>query len=206
MFYFCSPRKELSSPMKLTTTQEQRPRKSWLSGNCSASLNPHQESNQNPCFPKISAPNNRWEPTLQLLYKYRVLLEMFKATDTNCAMFFNCKEKITFKKLKPVVQRMLRKNFYETHLAQFEKLFPGTFHDRRKWGIMDRPQLWSSFPMWNIKKNPGHFQLKYWKKVHDEHEKFLETLETLMSVTRKVLKRWHPEFDYEKRYWNVWFV
>jgi hypothetical protein len=96
LFYFCSPRKELSSPMKLTTTQEQRPRKSWLSGNCSAPLNHHQESNQHPCFPKIPAPNNRWEPTLQLPYKYRVLLEMFKATDTNCAMFFNCKEKITF--------------------------------------------------------------------------------------------------------------
>jgi chromatin licensing and DNA replication factor 1 len=66
-------------------------------------------------------------------------------------------------------------------------------------------------------ENPGHFQLKYCKmspqmlieraqkfqetlveKVHDELDKFLETFETPMSVTRKILKRWHTEFDLEK--------
>ncbi|XP_053665342.1 DNA replication factor Cdt1 [Anopheles marshallii] len=66
-------------------------------------------------------------PTLHLPFKYRSLLELFKCTDTVCSMFHNRKEQITFKKLKPAVQRMARKNFYESHLAQIQSLFPNAF-------------------------------------------------------------------------------
>ena len=66
-------------------------------------------------------------PTLQMPYKYRCLSELFKCLDTVCAMFFNRKEKITFKKMKPAVQRMLRKNVYESHLAQIKQLFPDAY-------------------------------------------------------------------------------
>ncbi|EDS27957.1 DNA replication factor Cdt1 [Culex quinquefasciatus] len=54
----------------------------------------------------------------KLLYKYRYLGELFKCIDTVCAMFHNRKKQITFRKLKPPVQRMARKNFYENRLAQ----------------------------------------------------------------------------------------
>ncbi|XP_023296992.2 DNA replication factor Cdt1 [Lucilia cuprina] len=64
---------------------------------------------------------------LPLPYKYRHLIEIFKALDSVCAMFHNRKECITFKKLKPAVQRMMRKNFYETHLAQIKHLYPEAF-------------------------------------------------------------------------------
>lgn len=64
---------------------------------------------------------------LPLPYKYRHLIEIFKAVDSVCAMFYNRKECITFKKLKPAVQRMMRKNFYETHLAQIKHLYPDAF-------------------------------------------------------------------------------
>ncbi|XP_013097925.2 DNA replication factor Cdt1 [Stomoxys calcitrans] len=64
---------------------------------------------------------------LPLPYKYRHLIEIFKGLDSVCAMFHNRREVITFKKLKPAVQRMLRKNFYERHLAQIKCIFPEAF-------------------------------------------------------------------------------
>ncbi|XP_055628887.1 DNA replication factor Cdt1 isoform X2 [Toxorhynchites rutilus septentrionalis] len=66
-------------------------------------------------------------PALQLPYKYRSLAELFKCIDTVCSMFHNRKEQITFKKLKPAVQRMARKNLFESHLAQIKTLFPDAF-------------------------------------------------------------------------------
>lgn len=66
-------------------------------------------------------------PTLQLPHKYRYILEVFKSIDTVCAMLHNRNEKITFKKLKPAVQRMIRKNFHESHLAQIKHLYPDAY-------------------------------------------------------------------------------
>ncbi|KAL5287809.1 CDT1 family protein [Megaselia abdita] len=64
---------------------------------------------------------------LQLPFKYRCLIEVFRSLDQVCAMFFKRKECITFKKLKPAVQRMLRKNFHESHLAQVMAILPDAF-------------------------------------------------------------------------------
>uniref|UniRef100_A0A1B0GBN5 CDT1 Geminin-binding domain-containing protein n=1 Tax=Glossina morsitans morsitans TaxID=37546 RepID=A0A1B0GBN5_GLOMM len=64
---------------------------------------------------------------LHLPFKYRHLLEIFKSLDTVCAMLHNRKECITFKKLKPPVQRMLRKNFNEKHLAQIKTISPDAY-------------------------------------------------------------------------------
>lgn len=71
-------------------------------------------------------------PTLQMPYKYRCLAETFKCLDTVCAMFFNRHETITMKKLKPAVQRMLRKNFSETYLAQINHLYPDAYRFQQK--------------------------------------------------------------------------
>lgn len=60
-------------------------------------------------------------------YKYRHLLDVFKGLDSVVAMFHNRRECITFKKLKPAVQRMLRKNFTELHLAQIKHVYPEAF-------------------------------------------------------------------------------
>lgn len=65
---------------------------------------------------------------LHLPFKYRQLIETFKCLDSVCAMFFNRKEVITMKKLKPAVQRMLRRNFTETHLAQIKHLYPEAYN------------------------------------------------------------------------------
>lgn len=80
-----------------------------------------------PAYQRFQTLANSGRPALQLPYKYRCLSELFKCIDTVCAMFHNRKEQITFRKLKPAVQRMARKNFYESHLAQINTLFPDAF-------------------------------------------------------------------------------
>ncbi|KAL1377842.1 hypothetical protein pipiens_015989 [Culex pipiens pipiens] len=71
-----------------------------------------------PAYQRFQTLADSGRPALQLLYKYRYLGELFKCIDTVCAMFHNRKKQITFRKLKPAVQRMARKNFYENRLAQ----------------------------------------------------------------------------------------
>lgn len=158
-------------------------------------------------------------PSLQLPFKFRYLLEIFKAVDTVCAMFFNRKEKITFKKMKPAVQRIVRKNFHESHFAQIQKLMPDAYkfaqEKTRNYGSTSKadyyqlvitPNVGSSqddvkqltlSPQILIERSKKMTQLLT-ELVFDEHEKFLQTLDVPLSVTRGSLKRWHAEFDLEK--------
>lgn len=156
--------------------------------------------------------------TLQLPFKYRYLLEIFKAVDTVSAMFFNRKEKITFKKMKPAVQRIVRKNFFEMHLSQIHKLMPDAYkfvqEKTRNFGSTSKmdyyqlvitPNLGS--PQDNVKELTLSPQtlIERTKKmtkvlidlVYVEHEKFLQTLDNPINMTRGALTRWHPEFDLE---------
>ena len=66
-------------------------------------------------------------PALPLPYHYRFLAEAFRCVDTVSAMLFNRKEIITFKKVKPAVQELLRKNFTLEHLAQIKTMFPDAY-------------------------------------------------------------------------------
>ncbi|XP_013927056.1 PREDICTED: DNA replication factor Cdt1, partial [Thamnophis sirtalis] len=59
-------------------------------------------------------------PSLLLPYKYKVLAEMFRSTDTLVAMMFNRLEAVTFAKVKKGVQEMTRKRFEERHLGQIK--------------------------------------------------------------------------------------
>jgi chromatin licensing and DNA replication factor 1 len=171
-----------------------------------------------PAFQRFQSLSQAGLPTLQLPFKYRYLLEIFTAVDSVCAIFYNRKEKITFKKLKPAVQRFLRKNFYESHLAQIHKLMPEAYtyaqEKTRNFGStskMDYYQLVISPIIGSQNEDVKEITLssqllvERTKKmtriltdlVFDEHEKFLQTLEVPMNVTRGALARWHPEFDLE---------
>ncbi|XP_025072868.1 DNA replication factor Cdt1-like, partial [Pogonomyrmex barbatus] len=72
-------------------------------------------------------------PGLALPYSYRFLAEIFRCVDTVSAMLFNRKELITFTKLKPAVQEMLRRNFTQEHLAQIKTIYPDayTYHQEK---------------------------------------------------------------------------
>ncbi|XP_029164057.1 DNA replication factor Cdt1 [Nylanderia fulva] len=72
-------------------------------------------------------------PGLALPYDYRFLAEAFRCVDTVSAMLFNRKELITFNKLKPAVQELLRRNFTLEHLAQIKTIYPDayTYHQEK---------------------------------------------------------------------------
>jgi chromatin licensing and DNA replication factor 1 len=156
--------------------------------------------------------------TLQLPFKYRCLLEIFKAIDQVSSMFFNRKEKITFKKLKPAVQRLLRKNIFESHLAQINHIMPNSYkfaqEKTRNFGSTSKQDYYQLVITPNIKSEQNdvsqltlspqllierskQMQILLTDLVFNEHEKFLQTLDVPMSVTRGALKRWHPEFPLE---------
>lgn len=141
MHFHCSPQKGLRTPTKT-------PIKTPLKEPGSAEKNP--TAHDDLMSPKKAAtPRRLFSPTksnavpayqrfanlasesvttsLQLPYKYRSLLETFRCVDSICAMFYNRKETITFKKLKPAVQRMMRKNLSENHLAQIKYLDPDAY-------------------------------------------------------------------------------
>lgn len=170
-----------------------------------------------PAFQRFQSLADAGVPNLQLPFKYRYLLEVFKAVDTVSAMFFNRKEKITFKKMKPAVQRILRKNFFELHLAQIQTLMPDAFkyaqEKTRNFGSVSKtdyyqlvitPNLGTSNGVQELTLSP-QILIERSKKmtkilvdlVFEEHSKFLQKLDVPMTVTRGALKRWHPEFELE---------
>uniref|UniRef100_A0A182QKE6 CDT1 Geminin-binding domain-containing protein n=1 Tax=Anopheles farauti TaxID=69004 RepID=A0A182QKE6_9DIPT len=138
-----SPKKTMTSPSKLLRTPTKNaanstsPSKNVTPKRMSALMSPIKDPSAGtpvtaspkklPAYQRFQNLVEAGTPTLHLPFKYRSLLELFKCTDTVCAMFHNRKEQITFKKLKPAVQRMARKNFFESHLAQMQFLYPDAF-------------------------------------------------------------------------------
>ncbi|XP_050073974.1 DNA replication factor Cdt1 isoform X2 [Anopheles maculipalpis] len=138
-----SPKKSIASPSKLLRTPTKdasnslSPSKNVTPKRISALMSPIKDPaagtpiqaspKKLPAYQRFHNLAEAGTPTLQLPFKYRTLLELFKCTDTVCSMFHNRKEQITFKKLKPAVQRMARKNFFESHLAQIQFLFPNAY-------------------------------------------------------------------------------
>ncbi|XP_070497803.1 DNA replication factor Cdt1 isoform X2 [Chironomus tepperi] len=215
-----SPKKGFTSPIKLKNS----PMKNTLIGSPKLLtpkkllFSPTKSPVKAPAYERFQNLTEAGAPSLQLPFKYRYLLEVFKAVDTVCAMFFNRKEKITFKKMKPAVQRILRKNFYETHLAQIQKLMPNAFkfvqEKTRNYGSTSKQDYYQLVITPNIKcdndevselvLSPQILIQRYRKMtdlltdlVFEEHAKFLQTLDIPMTVTRGALKRWHPDFPIE---------
>ncbi|XP_055603634.1 DNA replication factor Cdt1 isoform X2 [Uranotaenia lowii] len=135
---FTSPTKMLHrTPTKAAHSSLMSPHKAVTPKRLSALMSPIKEPTtaspvtasptKVPAYQRFQTLAESGRPALQLPYKYRCLAELFKCIDTVCAMFYNRKEQITFKKLKPAVQRMARKNLYESHLAQIKNLFPEAF-------------------------------------------------------------------------------
>uniref|UniRef100_A0A182JN51 CDT1 Geminin-binding domain-containing protein n=1 Tax=Anopheles atroparvus TaxID=41427 RepID=A0A182JN51_ANOAO len=139
-----SPKKQLTSPSQVQRTPTKNssefrsPSKNVTPKRLTALMSPIKEPStatpvtdgspkKLPAYQRFQSLVEEGTPSLQLPYKYRSLLELFKCIDTVCATFHNRKEQITFKKLKPAVQRMARKNFYESHLAQIQHLYPDAF-------------------------------------------------------------------------------
>uniref|UniRef100_A0A1Y1L6K2 CDT1 Geminin-binding domain-containing protein n=1 Tax=Photinus pyralis TaxID=7054 RepID=A0A1Y1L6K2_PHOPY len=149
---------------------------------------------------------------LTLPYKYRKIAEIFRSIDTICQIMYNRKESITFKKLKPSVEVMLKQNLNEHHLEQIKHLYPEafTFHQEklREFGTGTRKEAWELIllpkldeptmkPSALLERRRKLFSILM-EKVKDYHDEFLMTLDPPMKVERDNIKRWHPLFDIEK--------
>ncbi|KFM58657.1 DNA replication factor Cdt1, partial [Stegodyphus mimosarum] len=80
-----------------------------------------------PAYKKFSHLTASESSELVLPYKYKILLEIFRCTDTVVSMLHNRKEKITFEKVQNGVQKMMRKSFTETHLGQIVAILPSAY-------------------------------------------------------------------------------
>ncbi|XP_011880645.1 PREDICTED: DNA replication factor Cdt1 [Vollenhovia emeryi] len=136
-----SPQKTYKSPTKglLTPTKNEDLSKAIMSPQRRILFEP-KETTQSP---GKSSPSKAYQRYLSLAeseisgltlpYNYRFLAEIFRSVDTVSAMLFNRKELITFNKLKPAVQELLRRNFTLEHLAKIKTVYPDayTYHQEK---------------------------------------------------------------------------
>ncbi|XP_015522438.2 DNA replication factor Cdt1 [Neodiprion lecontei] len=130
-----SPQKAMMSPKKnvLTPTKNVElpknasPQKRLLFAPKESSGSPSKSPTKQAAYQKYQSLVESGTPTLLLPYNYRLLAEAFRCVDTVVSLLFNRKEVITFKKLKPAVQELLRRNFTMDHLAQIKTVYPNAF-------------------------------------------------------------------------------
>nr|KAF7429038.1 hypothetical protein H0235_005436 [Vespula pensylvanica] len=84
-------------------------------------------------------------------------------------------EEIIFKKLKPAVQELLRRNFTLEYLVQIKTVYPNAY-------IFHQEFIKVSSKL---------------DKVKTEHEQFLLKLDEPIVILKEKIIRWHPEFDVE---------
>lgn len=74
-------------------------------------------------------------------------------------MLFNRKELITFNKLKPAVQELVRRNFTQEHLAQIKTIYPDayTYHQEkhRNFGSVSKQERYELVLTPIVEKNNG---------------------------------------------------
>uniref|UniRef100_A0A6P7FMD2 DNA replication factor Cdt1 n=1 Tax=Diabrotica virgifera virgifera TaxID=50390 RepID=A0A6P7FMD2_DIAVI len=153
------------------------------------------------------------KPALKLPYKYRYLAEMFRSVDVVCQIMFNRKETITFRKLKPAVEEMLKRNLLEKHLAQIKQIYPdafrftqeklklfGTGMKTEQWEFVVTPNIGDHDHMTSeilLERRRKLFNILLTKVKH-YHQEFLQSLIPPMSINKDRITRWHPEFDIER--------
>lgn len=150
--------------------------------------------------------------SLTLPFKYRSLAEVFRCIDTVCQILYNRKEAITFRKLKPAVEEMLKKNLTEKHLGQIKSIFEDAFkfsqEKLRVFGAGVKKEQWELVVTPNVNQDllTSEFLLERRRKFYnilidklkDYHNEFLLTLDPPVQVDKSKVTRWHPEFNLEK--------
>lgn len=167
---------------------------------------------------KVSAYEKNVKPltiasSLSLPFTYRILGEIFRAVETAVALMHNRNEMITFAKLKPCVQEMLKRDFTEKELSQIKHLVPDFYNfeigksksfptsmNKNSYELVVMP----NFPNENGVMSPAvllerrrHFFDTILKVVKKHHAQFLLTLDPPMVIPDNKLTRWHPLFEIE---------
>lgn len=152
------------------------------------------------------------KPALTLPYKYRYLAEIFRCIDTVSQILYNRKESITFRKLKPAVEEMLKRNLLEKHLGQIKHIYPNAFEYSQEklkvFGTGMKQEQWE-LVLKPIIEDTDHFNAemlldrrrrlfqKLLERTKNYHHEFLSALDPPLLVSREKITRWHPEFDIE---------
>ncbi|CAH0584373.1 unnamed protein product [Chrysodeixis includens] len=152
--------------------------------------------------------------SLPLPHHYRFLAEIFRGMETVVALLFNRNEKITFAKLKPSVQEMLKRSFTEKHLAQIKQLVPdfynfevqkiknfSTSSHKEQYELLISPNFPNDIKVMNpsvlLERRRYFFDILL-QLVKKHHSQYLQTLDPPMVIPDDKLTRWHPEFEIEK--------
>lgn len=138
---------------------------------------------------------------------------MFRCIDTVSQILYNRKETITFRKLKPAVEEMLKRNLLQKHLSQLRHIYSDAFDFKqeklRVFGAGMKQEQWELVITPNIgdvehmnsdillERRRKLFNILL-DKVKDYHEEFLTSLDPPMVLEKSKITRWHPEFDIER--------
>ncbi|CAG9561319.1 unnamed protein product [Danaus chrysippus] len=151
---------------------------------------------------------------LQLPHHYRFLAELFRGMETVVALLYNRNEKITFNKLKPSIQEMLKRSFSEKHLAQIKYLVPDFYNfevqkiksftssnHKETFELIISPNFPNDIKIMNpsvLLERRRYFYNTLLQLVKKHHAQFLSTLDPPIEIPDNKLVRWHPEFELEK--------
>ncbi|TSK20073.1 DNA replication factor Cdt1 [Bagarius yarrelli] len=158
-------------------------------------------------------------PGLTLPFRYKVLAEMFRSTDTIVGMLFNRSETVTFTKVKQGVQDMMHKRFEEPHIGQIKTVYPSAYTLRQEKNIPTfsstvkkstyqltvepiveeetngtRPILSAT----RLLERRRLFHQKLVEIVKGHHKVFLASLTPPLVVPDDKLTRWHPKFNVDE--------
>lgn len=152
--------------------------------------------------------------SLPLPHHYRFLAELFRGMETVVALLYNRNEKITFAKLKPSVQEMLKRSFTQKHLAQIKHLVPdfykynvqkiknfSTSSHKEEYELVISPNFPNDIKNMNpsvLLERRRYFYDILLQLVKKHHAQYLQTLDPPMVIPNDKLTRWHPEFEIEK--------
>ncbi|KAL0871837.1 hypothetical protein ABMA27_004312 [Loxostege sticticalis] len=152
--------------------------------------------------------------SLPLPHQYRFLAELFRGMETVVALLYNRNEKVTFAKLKPSVQEMLKRNFTEKHLAQIKHLVPdfynfeiqkiksfSTSNHKESYELVISPNFPNDIKVMNpsvLLERRRYFYETLLQLAKKHHSQYLQTLDPPMVIPDEKLTRWHPEFELEK--------
>lgn len=134
--------------------------------------------------------------------------------ETVVALLYNRSEKITFAKLKPSVQEMLKRNFTDKHLAQIKHLVPdfynfeikknksfSTSNHKESYEMVISPNFPNDIKIMNpsvLLERRRYFYETLLQLAKKHHSQFLSKLDPPMIIPDDKLTRWHPEFELEK--------
>lgn len=134
--------------------------------------------------------------------------------ETVVALLYNRNEKITFAKLKPSIQEMLKRSFTQKHLAQIKQLVPdfynfemqkvknfSTSSHKEEYELLISPNFPNDIKIMNpsvLLERRRYFYDVLLQLVKKHHSQYLQSLDPPMEIPDDKLTRWHPEFDLEK--------